>query len=141
MINGLNLVLADSYALMANSHDAHWNVEGPGFFELHNAFQEHYENLFNAIDEIAERARALDGYPPGGLRRLGHLAKLHEFSHPLSAKDYVAGLIVGHEKTVMDAIALRDAAGAMNDAQSQDLAIERIAWHQKTLWMLKSYLK
>ncbi|MDV7392058.1 ferritin-like domain-containing protein, partial [Arthrospira platensis SPKY1] len=44
----LNLVLADSYALMAQTHFCHWNVEGPGFFALHNAFEEQYTELFAA---------------------------------------------------------------------------------------------
>jgi len=141
VVKALNLLLADSYALMANTHYAHWNVEGTGFFVLHQSFQAHYENLFEAIDEIAERVRALDAYALGGLRNFAAESGMDEFTTPVAAKDYVAGLIVGHEKTIADAVALRDAAGAANDLESQDLAIGRIQWHQKTLWMLKSYLK
>lgn len=63
----LNQVLADSYALLSLTHLAHWNVEGPGFFALHTAFQTQYEELFMAIDEIAERIRSLDAYAIGGL--------------------------------------------------------------------------
>lgn len=137
----LNLLLADSYTLMANTHYAHWNVEGPGFFVLHKAFEEHYAHLFDAIDEIAERVRALDAYAIGGLRHFAEESGIDELKTPVAAKDYVAALIVAHEKTLADAIALRDAAGAANDLESQDLAIGRIAWHQKTTWMLKSYLK
>ena len=141
VVKALNVLLADSYALMANTHYAHWNVEGAGFFVLHKAFEEHYENLFEAIDEIAERVRSLDAYALGGLRNFAAESGLDEFTTPLSAKDYVAGLIVAHEKTIGDAVALRDAAGAANDLETQDLAIGRIQWHQKTSWMLKSYLK
>lgn len=141
VVKALNLLLADSYALMANTHYAHWNVEGPGFFALHKAFEEHYELLFKAIDEIAERVRALDAYAIGGLRNFAAEAGIEEFNTPVAAKDYVASLIVAHEKTLTDAVALRDAAGAAGDLESQDLAIERITWHQKALWMLKSYLK
>lgn len=141
VVRALNLLLADSYALMANTHYAHWNVEGPGFFALHKAFEHHYEDLFKAIDVIAERVRSLDAYAMGGLRQFAQEAGLEEFKQPVAAKDYVAALIVAHEKTLADAIALRDAAGAANDLESQDLAIDRITWHQKTTWMLKSYLK
>ena len=141
VVKALNLVLADSYALMANTHYAHWNVEGPGFFALHKAFEEQYEHLFKAIDEIAERVRALDAYAIGGLRNFAEEAGLDEFKSPVAAKDYVASLIVAHEKTLTDAVALRDAAGSAADLESQDLAIDRITWHQKTVWMLKSYLK
>lgn len=141
VVKGLNLLVADSYALMALTHDAHWNVEGPGFFSLHKAFEEQYENLFHAIDEIAERVRALDEFPPGGLRHFANTAGIDEFKSPLAAKDYVAGLIVAHEKTLADAVALREAAGAANDLETQDLVIGRIQWHEKTMWMLRSFLK
>jgi starvation-inducible DNA-binding protein len=141
VVKALNLLLADSYALMANTHYAHWNVEGPGFFVLHKAFEEHYEHLFEAIDEIAERVRALDAYALGGLRNFANESRIEEFTTPIAAKDYVAGLIVAHEKTIGDAVALRDAAGQASDLETQDLAIGRIQWHQKTTWMLKSYLK
>lgn len=141
VVKALNLLLADSYALMANTHYAHWNVEGTGFFALHKAFQDHYEHLFEAIDDIAERVRALDAYALGGLRNFATESGIEEFNTPIAAKDYVAGLIVAHEKTLADAVALRDAAGNVNDLETQDLAIGRIQWHQKTTWMLKSYLK
>ncbi len=126
---------------MANTHYAHWNVEGPGFFSLHKAFEEQYESLFEAVDEVAERVRALDAYAIGGLRNFSTESGLEEFSTPVSAKDYVAGLVVAHEKTLTDAVTVRDAAGAVNDLETQDLAIGRIQWHQKTIWMLKSFLK
>ncbi len=141
VVKALNLLVADSYALLANTHDAHWNVEGPGFFSLHKAFQEQYENLFHAIDEIAERVRALDAYPPSGLRHFADTAGIEEFKSPIAAKDYVSGLIVAHDKTIADAIALRIAAVAVDDLETQDLATKRLQWHQKTVWMLKSYLK
>ena len=141
LTGGLNQVLADSYALMSLTHLAHWNVEGPGFFALHTAFQAQYEELFTAIDEIAERIRALDAYAIGGLGTLAGAAQMTEFASPLSQEDYVRALIAGNEKRVADAARARDLAGAANDAESQDLMIGRITLHQKTIWMLKSYLK
>jgi len=141
VVKALNLLLADSYSLMANTHYAHWNVEGPGFFSLHKAFQEQYEELFEAIDEIAERVRALDAYALGGLRNFSNESGIEELNTPVSAKDYVASLVIAHEKTLADAVAARDAAGSINDLETQDLAIGRIQAHQKTVWMLKSFLK
>ncbi|EIQ00504.1 DNA-binding ferritin-like protein (oxidative damage protectant) [Opitutaceae bacterium TAV1] len=141
VVASLNTALASSYALMANTHYAHWNVEGSGFFSLHAAFQSQYEALFEAVDEIAERIRALDHYAIGGLRNLADKAGIEEFSHPVAAKDFIAALIVGHEKVVADLITLRDTAEAAKDLETQDVAIGRIQWHQKTVWMLKSVLK
>ena len=141
VIDGLNLVLADSYALMSLTHLAHWNVEGADFFQLHKAFQEQYEDLFEAVDEIAERVRALDAYATGGLSALARTAQMEEFKSPMPQRDYVAALIVGHEKVIDDAIRTRDQSGLANDLQTQDLMIKRLQFHEKTVWMLKSYLK
>lgn len=137
----LNQVLADSYALMSLTHLAHWNVEGPGFFALHTAFQTQYEELFLAVDTIAERIRALDAYALGGLGTLAATAGLPEAAAPMAQEAYVKGLIAANQKVVADAALARDLAGAANDAESQDLMIERISLHQKTIWMLKSFLK
>ena len=141
VVDGLNLVLADSYALMALTHLAHWNVEGPEFFGLHKAFQEQYENLFEAIDEIAERVRALDAYAIGGLSVFAKTAGMEEFKSPLPQNDYVAALIVAHEKVIDDAARVRNIAGEGNDLETQELMIARITFHEKTIWMLKSALK
>ena len=139
--DNLNQVLADSYALMSLTHLAHWNVEGPGFFALHTAFQTQYEELFTAIDEIAERVRALDAYAIGGLGKFAQTAQMKEFASPLGQEDYVRALITANEKLVADAAQARDLAGEANDPESQDLMIGRITLHQKTIWMLKSFLK
>lgn len=139
--DSLNQVLADSYALMSLTHLAHWNVEGPGFFALHTAFQTQYEELFTAIDEIAERLRAVGAYAIGGLGTFAGVARMREFASPLPQEEYVRSLIAANEKLVADAAAARDVAGQVNDPESQDLMIERITLHQKTIWMLKSFLK
>lgn len=138
----LKTLLADSYSLMGQTHLAHWNVEGPSFFQLHVAFQSQYEELFTAIDDVAERLRALDVFSPGGLAALAKLSSISEMeSGPAPAKDFVSHLIDSHEILVTTAHSLRDAAGASNDLETQDLAIGRIRTHQKTLWMLRSFLK
>lgn len=139
---GLQNLLADSYALMGQTHLAHWNVQGVHFFSLHAAFQTQYEQLFVAIDEIAERLRALDVLAPGGLKTLAKLSPIQEMHTELApAKDYVAHLIESHG-LLLDRLAnLREVAGSSNDLETQDLAIGRMQAHQKTLWMLNSFLK
>ncbi len=142
VVNGLKTLLADSYALMAQTHVAHWNVEGPAFFELHEAFQRQYEELFTAIDEIAERIRALEAYSPGGLTTLAKGSQIVEMEiGPMPAKDFVAHLVDAHEIVCANARALREQAGEIGDLETQDLVIGRLRVHEKTLWMLKSFLK
>jgi len=141
LADSLNQVLADSYALMALTHGAHWNVEGPGFFALHTAFQTQYEELFTAIDEIAERIRALGAYAMSGLTAFAKAAGMEEFSAPLTQEEYVKQLLEANRKLIADAEKARDLAGEANDMESQDLMIQRITLHQKTVWMLQSFLK
>jgi starvation-inducible DNA-binding protein len=139
---GLTTVLADSYALLAQTHVAHWNVQGPAFFSLHAAFQTQYEELFQAVDEIAERLRALDVLAPGGLKTLASLSSISELAaEEMPAKDFVAHLIECHEIVIESATALRGHAEKAGDLETQDLMIKRIQTHEKTLWMLRSFLK
>jgi len=142
VVEALKTVLADSYALMGQTHVAHWNVEGPAFFSLHEAFEEQYKDLFEAVDDLAERIRALDALAPGGLATLAKLSDIEEIAiESVPAKDYVAHLIDGHETVSSHLKEARDTAEAQGDLETQDMTIARIQVHEKTLWMLKSYLK
>jgi len=141
VVDALRQVLADSYALMGQTHLCHWNVVGPGFFALHTAFEEQYTELFTAVDDIAERIRALGSYAPGGLANLAEMAGMKELGD--SAKDsvMVKHLAELHKKLIEDASLASDLAGDQNDKETEDMMIARIEVHQKTVWMLESYLK
>lgn len=141
IVDALRLVLADSYALMGQTHLCHWNVEGPSFFALHVAFEGQYTELFAAVDVIAERIRALGSYAPGGLAKLATMSGMKELEEKCSADKMVKHLATLHAKLVMDAKVARDLAGDLGDKESEDLMIGRIEIHQKTLWMLESHLK
>jgi starvation-inducible DNA-binding protein len=139
--NGLRQVVADTYALMGQTHHCHWNVEGPSFFALHQAFEEQYTELFQAVDEIAERLRALGGYAPGGLDRLSTMAGFTEIAEEASASDMVSALLGQHGEAVKHIKEVRNIAGEADDRETEDLMIARLQAHEKTMWMLKSYLK
>ena len=138
--NALRLVVADTYALIGQIHMCHWNVRGPSFFSLHTAFEEQYNELFSAVDEIAERIRAIGELAPGGLSKLAALSGIGEIAEDSTAQDMVRHLVKAHEKLLKDLKAARDCAGSINDSESEDLMIGRIQIHEKTVWMLKSYL-
>ena len=136
----LGKVLADSYALLAQTHVCHWNVRGPSFFSLHNAFEAQYTELFTAIDVIAERIRALGELAPGGLLNLAKIADFKEIKTNAKAEDMVKHLHALNKSLVADLMVARDLAGKGGDDQTQDLMIARIQVHQKTIWMLSSFL-
>lgn len=140
VVDALRQVLADSYALMAQTHICHWNVRGPSFFALHTAFEEQYTELFTAVDDIAERIRALGALAPGGLGNLAKIAEIAEIAEDSTPERMVEHLLQANAKLVKDLAAARDIAGDENDAQTEDMMIARIQVHEKTMWMLRSYL-
>ena len=141
IIDALRLVVADTYALIGQTHLCHWNVRGPSFFSLHTAFEEQYNELFVAVDEISERIRAKGSLAPGGLSNLAKMAGIEEIAEDSSAQDMVRHLVSANEKLLQDLKAARDCAGEANDSESEDLMIARVQVHEKTVWMLKSFLE
>lgn len=141
IIDDLRLVVADTYALIAQTHLCHWNVRGPSFFSLHNAFEEQYNELFGAVDELAERIRAIGGLAPGGLAKLAKMAEIHELAEDASAQEMVAHLAEANEKLLKDLKSASKHAGEIGDSETEDMLIARTQVHDKTVWMLKSFLE
>ncbi len=140
VVNSLRQVVADMYALIGQTHICHWNVRGPSFFSLHAAFEVQYNELFLAVDEVAERIRALGSLAPGGLSNLSAMAGIEEIEENAKADAMVQHLIAANEKLLSDLRVARDHAGEAGDNESEDLMIGRIQVHEKTIWMLKSFL-
>ena len=140
LVKALRLVVADTYAVIGQSHLCHWNVRGPAFFSLHTAFEQQYNELFIAVDEIAERIRALGAFAPGGLANLAGMAGIEEIAEDATADAMVKHLVAANGKLLTDLRAARDCAGESNDSESEDLMIARIQVHEKTAWMLNSFL-
>lgn len=140
VISSLRQVVADSYALMGQTHLCHWNVRGHGFFALHTAFEGQYTELFAAIDEIAERIRALGALAPGGLSNLSAMAGMKELKEDAEAEAMVRHLAESNRLLVKHAMAAREHAADAGDKESEDLMIGRISVHEKAIWMLESYL-
>ena len=140
VVRSLRQVVADTYALIGQTHICHWNVRGPSFFSLHTAFEQQYNELFVAVDEIAERIRAKDALAPGGLSNLSEMAGIEEIGEEASAEQMVRHLVTANEKLLKDLQTARDAANEARDTESEDLMISRLQVHEKTVWMLKSYL-
>lgn len=136
----LTTVLADSYVLMAKTQGVHWNAMGPLFLSLHDLTEKHYKDLFAAIDEIAERIRALGHDAPNNLDDMVAKSEISADVEDRSAERLIATLIAGHETTVHRVYAAIDMAEAQKDPGSADLLIERVQFHEKALWMLRSLI-
>jgi starvation-inducible DNA-binding protein len=131
-------MLADAHILLMKTQGVHWNVVGPLFFSLHQLTEEQYQDLFGAIDQIAERIRAI-GYPaPKSVAdMMTHTAIKEETGNP-TAEEMVRALIGDHEtvsRRLRDAV---EVAEGLRDVATADLLAERLQVHEKAVWMLRA---
>jgi starvation-inducible DNA-binding protein len=138
---GLSALLADSYTLYLMTHNFHWNVTGPMFNTLHLMFMAQYTEQWNALDQIAERIRALGHPAPGTYREFVKRASIREIEGVPKATDMIRHLVAAQEATARTARKLFPVVNAADDQPTADLLTQRIEVHEKTAWMLRSLLE
>ena len=135
----LNGVLADTYVLYQKTHAYHWNVTGPQFPVLHAMFETQYREMWAALDELAERVRALGAFAPASGKSFSDLASIASAdAEPPAAGQMVKNLLNGHEMLIRRARSALDIAAESGDVASEDLLTQRIQTHEKTAWMLRA---
>jgi starvation-inducible DNA-binding protein len=138
----LKLVLADTFVLYMKTYAVHWNYKGQKFFSVHKLTEEHYGELAEAIDEIAERIRALGDEAPITLSSILDSADLSEMKkHGASDDNALRELADGHRLLSSKAKEAAEALEESGDLYSNDMMIARIGAHEKAAWMLSSFLK
>jgi len=138
---GLSHLLADTFTLYLKTHNFHWNVTGPTFRTLHLMFEEQYNELWLALDAIAERIRAL-GFPaPATYAEYARLSSIKETPGVPEASEMVRILVQGQEAVARTARKMFPLADKNNDEPTADLLTQRMQVHEKTAWMLRSLLE
>ncbi|MCW8107991.1 DNA starvation/stationary phase protection protein [Alteromonas ponticola] len=135
---GLKSLLADSYTLYLQTHNFHWNVIGPQFRDLHLMFEEHYTELAEAVDDIAERIRTLDVPAPGTYKAFVELSSIEEVDGVPEATEMVRLLTHGHEQVVKTCRKALKMAQEADDESTIALVSDRMRVHEKTAWMLRA---
>lgn len=138
VIKNLKSVLADSYSLFLKTQNCHWNVTGPNFNSLHTMFEDQYNDLFKAIDVIAERIRALGEKAPGTYSAYSKLTKIKDGNENHDYKTMILELAKDQQLIVDTLTTTLVNAQKISDEATADIIIERIATHQKNAWMLSS---
>lgn len=138
---GLSHLLADSFTLYLKTHNFHWNVTGPMFNTLHVMFMDQYTELWNALDLIAERIRALGVAAPGTYREFGQLTTIKESEGKVRAEEMIQQLVEGQEAVAKTAREIFAIAEKANDQPTADLLTQRMQIHEKNAWMLRSLLE
>jgi len=141
VVEALSRLLADTYTLYLKTHNYHWNVTGPMFNTLHTLFETEYTEYALAVDEIAERIRAIGARAPGSYTEFAELASVKEDRGSPPAMEMIENLVADQEATVASARKVVEVAEAAGDNATADLGVRRIETHQKNAWMLRSHLE
>lgn len=142
-IDLLNSDLSDAYLLLIKTKKYHWDVVGPQFRSLHQLWEEHYTALTENIDAIAERIRALGGYPIGTAEGFLKHATLKEDAGTLpNAYGMVENLVADHEQVIRN---IRDhidrCAENYHDQGTADFLTGLMEQHEQMAWMLRSFIE
>lgn len=138
----LSRLLADEFVLYVKTRNAHWNVEGQDFHAAHKFFEEQYEFLELAIDDVAERIRSLGHYAPATLKEYLKLTHLTEQSREKnSSLGFIKDLLADHEAIIIQLRSRIDVFVAKyKDAGSSDFITGLMERHEKIAWMLRAHL-
>ena len=136
--NALKILLSNTYALYLKTHGYHWNVEGPHFQSLHTQFMEQYTEMWTAVDELAERIRALGYYAPASYLAMSELSSIKEETGTPDWKHMVQSLAKGHQELAKIARDVLRIAEESEDDATADVVSPRITLHEKTAWMLRA---
>lgn len=136
--NALTGVLCDSVVLLIKTQGYHWNVVGPLFQPLHELTEAQYLDLFEAIDTIAERIRALGELAPMSITDMISQARLTEEDTVRSAQGMLEQLISDNEALVRHLRETASLAARQGDGATEDLMNSRMAAHEKAVWMLRA---
>lgn len=139
LAEGLSKLLADSSVLYLKTQGFHWNVEGPLFHSLHGLFLSQYTELWESMDAIAERIRALGCYSPASFKKFLELTSVSEATGKhLLAKEMIHHLILDNEALAKSARSVLFLSHSLSDEVTSELVTERMKAHEKNIWMLRS---
>jgi len=136
----LTKVLSDTFAVYLKTHGYHWNVRGPQFFTLHTLLEEQYREMWEALDVIAERIRAVGELAPQGYGAFGNLTSIKDGDPEKDSDAMLTELMTDHETTIATCRKALTAAEGDGDDVTVDLLTARLASHEKAAWMLRSTL-
>lgn len=138
----LSGLLASTYTLYMKTLFYHWNVTGSNFPGLHRMFEEQYQALHLAGDELAERVRALGHMTPGTYREFSRLSTVDEDEElPRESRVMLDNLLASHEACSLEARSVLEVAEQHGDQVTMDMMVARMAFHDKTAWMLRATIE
>tara|TARA_Y100000588_G_C14122148_1_gene867776 strand:- start:323 stop:769 length:447 start_codon:yes stop_codon:yes gene_type:complete len=138
LVDKMSILLADTYAIYLKTQNYHWHVKGPQFKALHELFEMQYQELAEAVDEVAERILIKGHQAPATFSKYDKLKTLADGSSNKSANEMVQELASDHNQLVKDLYAAMKIAEENHDEGTLALLSDRIEAHEKYRWMLSS---
>ncbi len=139
--NELNVILADENVLYIKTKNAHWNVEGPDFYDKHKFFESQFGQLDEIIDKVAERIRTIGHFAAGTLKLYLELTQLTEVGDKNTSQGYIKELLMDHETIIIRCREnIHRFADEYKDAGSSDFVTGIMEEHEKMAWFLRSHL-
>ncbi|MCB1149112.1 MAG: DNA starvation/stationary phase protection protein [Chlamydiia bacterium] len=139
IVTGLSKTLANTYLLQVKTQNFHWNVNDARFSSLHAFFEGQYEELQEAVDEIAERIRMLGHRSPGSMREFMDLGTIDESTDSLSGDEMLSELLIDHDSVIQSLREEISESQKLGDEGTADLLIGRLRAHEKMAWMIRSH--
>jgi len=138
----LRMNLADTFALYLKTHNYHWNVEGENFYEYHKFLDDIYNELWEAVDAIAEHIRAIGEYAPGSFSRYSELTVIKdETGFPETGLDMIKQLAEDNDKVISRLKVSQMLAEQVGEVGVANFLQDRIDIHNKHQWMFKATIK
>ncbi len=135
---GVANILADAYRLLVNTQGLHWNAEGPMFYSLHKLTEDHYRELFDSVDVLAERIRALGLPAPQSIRELSERSVIADLPDNAELEGRIGRLVEDYEQAARRAAELIEIAESNKDVKTADMLTERIGVYEENAWMLRA---
>lgn len=135
------IAFASEFSFYLKAHNFHWNVEGPGFFQFHELFGKIYEEVYDSIDDFAEKIRAIGSYMPGSYTRFSYLSEINDELEVLPAEQMLNELYEDNEKMLVIFKMCFDLSEQAGEHGFSDFIAGRMDAHRKHGWMLRASLK
>ena len=138
----LNTLLADEYILYTKTRNAHWNIQGPNFIELHKFFESQYDALDIIIDDVAERVRALGHFALGSLKDFSAITRLSEHEQDFTDQKHIIQTLLNDHEALIRSLRkdILITAEEHRDLGTADFLTGLMEQHEKMSWMLRAYL-
>jgi starvation-inducible DNA-binding protein len=137
----LNTLLADEYVLYTKTRNAHWNIQGQNFIELHKFFENQYQTLDIIIDDVAKRVRALGHFALGSLKDFIAVTRLSEYNLEFTNQNHIIqSLLEDHETLIRSLRKDITATAEHRDLGTADFMTRLLEQHEKMSWMLRAHL-